>query len=304
MAEFRQNDCGNWQQAFAGDVFNTAVYLKRLSAQTDVAFASVVGIDMFSRALRTYCDSEMLNSRWLKCHQERSCGLYFIQTDSQGERQFSYYRENSAARTLIQMLSDDDWLEFAEQMDWVFVSAISLAILSEENRQGLFQQLQRLQRCGVKLAFDTNYRSSLWECPDIARVWIYKMLAGSDLAFAGAEDMAGVLNHCGMNAKDVARELTPLKIPELVIKAGKEQVLVITPNYHYAFEIEPVDTVVDTTAAGDSFNAGYLAALLDGQPLSERVQWAASLASEVIQHAGAIIPPSAMPTMVLNTSDS
>ncbi|GGD60451.1 ketodeoxygluconokinase [Lacimicrobium alkaliphilum] len=303
MAEFRQNSSGVWQQAFAGDVFNTAVYLKRLSAETGVAFASTTGKDMLSQQLRQYCERVSLDIRWLKSHESRSCGLYFIQTDEQGERQFSYYRERSAARTLVQQFTAADWCAISEQTDWVFYSAITLSILSAEDRKRFIEHLMRLRRQGVKLAFDTNYRASLWESCDSARTWVYCAIDNSDLVFAGTEDMAGILNCPAITAKQLANELAELSVPELVLKAGKEEVGLLVDGDYLTFAVEPVSKVVDTTAAGDSFNAGYLAALLNGQPLSERVQWAKTLAAQVIQYPGAIIPESAMPTMVPNKSD-
>ncbi|HEY0436987.1 MAG TPA: PfkB family carbohydrate kinase, partial [Phenylobacterium sp.] len=53
--------------------------------------------------------------------------------------------------------------------------------------------------------------------------------------------------------------------------------------------------VVDTTGAGDSFNAGYLAARLAGRPAAEAVAQGRALASAVVGHRGAIIPRAAMP---------
>ena len=53
--------------------------------------------------------------------------------------------------------------------------------------------------------------------------------------------------------------------------------------------------VVDTTAAGDSFNAGFMASRFQGQDMKAACGVANRLASEVIQHRGAIIPVEAMP---------
>jgi 2-dehydro-3-deoxygluconokinase len=57
----------------------------------------------------------------------------------------------------------------------------------------------------------------------------------------------------------------------------------------------PVATVTDTTAAGDAFNAGFLAAWLKGHGPEDCCRAANALAGVVIQHRGAIIPASATP---------
>ena len=59
---------------------------------------------------------------------------------------------------------------------------------------------------------------------------------------------------------------------------------------------QPVETVVDSTAAGDSFNAGYLAGRLLDQSPADAARLGHRLASQVIRHRGAVIPAEAMPT--------
>jgi 2-dehydro-3-deoxygluconokinase len=60
---------------------------------------------------------------------------------------------------------------------------------------------------------------------------------------------------------------------------------------------ERAPRVVDTTGAGDSFNAAYLAARLLDRPALEAARWGNRLAAVVVQHPGAIIPREAMPSL-------
>jgi 2-dehydro-3-deoxygluconokinase len=57
--------------------------------------------------------------------------------------------------------------------------------------------------------------------------------------------------------------------------------------------------VVDTTAAGDSFAAAYLAARLAGVDSTAAARAGHQLARTVVQHPGAIIPRAAMPDAIL-----
>jgi 2-dehydro-3-deoxygluconokinase len=56
------------------------------------------------------------------------------------------------------------------------------------------------------------------------------------------------------------------------------------------FPVSPVDGVIDTTAAGDSFNGAYLAALLEGRSPSHAIVQGQHCAGQVIRHRGALLP--------------
>lgn len=56
-----------------------------------------------------------------------------------------------------------------------------------------------------------------------------------------------------------------------------------------AFSVTPVDKIIDTTAAGDSFNGAYIASLLRGLPTDKAIQSAQQCAGKVIRQKGAII---------------
>ena len=65
---------------------------------------------------------------------------------------------------------------------------------------------------------------------------------------------------------------------------------------------EPVTNVVDTTAAGDAFNAGYLAARMLGLDPRQAARTGSALSAVVIRHPGAVIPRAAMPSGLLPES--
>ncbi len=52
----------------------------------------------------------------------------------------------------------------------------------------------------------------------------------------------------------------------------------------------PVEKVIDTTSAGDSFNAGFILGISEGLELGTSCQIGNLLASKVIQYKGAIVP--------------
>ena len=83
---------------------------------------------------------------------------------------------------------------------------------------------------------------------------------------------------------------------EVVLRREDLRIDVLAGETVESFAPEPAIQVVDTTGAGDSFNAGYLSARLGGRSAGEAVAAGRRLASVVVQHPGAIIPRGAMPT--------
>ena len=222
-------------------------------------------------------------------------GMYLIETDEAGERSFYYWRDNAPARRL---LSDSQKAEalFAQLADrnWLCLSGITLAIYDEASRQRLFELLADYRRGGGKVAFDSNYRPKLWPSVEQTRQAYERMYQLTDLALPTIEDEQEVFGDS--DQAGIVERLSGLGVQEIVLKMGENGCLVFSGGERELVASRKV-AVVDTTSAGDSFNAGYLAARLSGKPPTQSAESGHRLASVVIQHKGAIIPGSAMPVV-------
>lgn len=278
-----------YHQNFAGDVYNTAVYLKRASSDLDVQFFSAIGTDLVSDQLVAAVEAEKIGSGLLLRSKTARPGLYMINTDCFGERSFVYWRDNSAAKQVMQLLKAQSAVTLDCQ--WFYFSGISLAILSSADRALLFTLLTELKAQGCRLIFDPNYRPTLWQTNgnDISQcreafTQAYQM---ADIALPGLDDHQVLFG--AKNAQDVLTHLQQLGVAEIVVKNGKEGVLLSADGECHEIAAVPVKKVIDTTAAGDSFNGGYLAARLTGASPVTAANYAAALASFVVQHTGAIV---------------
>lgn len=110
-----------------------------------------------------------------------------------------------------------------------------------------------------------------------------------DLLFAGVEDFA-CLFQCP-SPDLIVQNLAEYKIDEIIVKNGSFDIWYVTQDQHQILPVTPVERVVDTTSAGDSFNGVYLGARLKGRLPDEAIRLAAACAALVIQHSGAIIAP-------------
>ena len=272
----------------AGDTLNTAIYLKRiLGAEAEVSYLTALGDDAYSDRMVAFMEEEGLDTSRIARIGDRLPGIYAINLDAQGERNFAYWRSESAARSMFA----EGALDMASlgEFDVVFLSGITLAILPAEHRDRLAGQCSRLRAMGRTVAFDTNYRPRLWDSVEAARDAFTTMWGATTIALPSRDDEARL--HPGETVGEVFERLARRGVREIALKDGAQGAHLWAdgrelPRGTYL----PAARVVDTTAAGDSFDAGYLAARLQGRPVEEAAQAAHALASRVIGVRGAILP--------------
>ena len=214
-----------------------------------------------------------------------------IQTDDKGERRFYHWRDASAARNLMALPQTAAILAALATYDLVYLSAITLSLYDESGRRGLFDALSRARDNGVRIAFDTNFRARGWPDLDIARSVYQDAFAAADIVLASVDDMSALYPGEGSD-----QLLARIGSGEVVLKLDTPDSVVRFGEIPQRVRAEPVNgPVVDTTAAGDSFAAAYLAARLQGIDPVAAARAGHRLAGIVVCHPGAIIPRGAMP---------
>jgi 2-dehydro-3-deoxygluconokinase len=296
MIEFAQSHDGLFRRGFGGDTLNTALYLARLGA--DVSYVTALGDDTLSEGMLSAWRTEGINTDDVLRLQGRVPGLYMIERDARGERSFLYWRDRAPAREFFDR-ADDAALERLSRFDWLYFSGISLSLYGETGRARLRELLAVARKQGGRVAFDGNYRPRGWSDIAAARRAFNDILPLVDLALPTLEDEQALFGDA-----DVAACLARLKsagIREVVVKRGALGCLIDAEGA--AFDVLPPSVVqpVDTTAAGDSFNAGYLAARSNGASPRDAAGAGHRLAAAVIMSPGAVIPRDAMPPEMSKT---
>jgi 2-dehydro-3-deoxygluconokinase len=274
----------------AGDTFNTAVYLQRLGAQT--AYGTALGHgDPFSLGILARMADEGMSTELVVQADGRAPGLYAIQRDAKGERTFYYWRSESPARDYYELMDLQKLRAALLAAELIYVSAITLAVVREAGRATLMPLLGEAAKAGVAVAFDTNYRARLWPDAAAARAAIEAAIATSRYLSVSEQDIAAF----GGGAPEAFAQSWAARGVEVLLRYEDRRIEVRCGQAVERFAPARAIPAVDTTGAGDSFNAGYLAARLKGRPVREAVDAARRLASVVVQHPGAIIPRAAMP---------
>lgn len=285
MVEMAPTADATFSMGFAGDTLNTAWYLRReLPDDWQVDYLTAVGSDPISDRMVRFLDDSGLDTTHVARIEGRTVGLYLIQLD-RGERSFAYWRETSAAKLLA---SDPARLRRAlADCRVAYFSGITLAILDAGDRANLLRALAGARAAGTLVVFDPNLRPRLWPDGETMRRAVTDAAKGADIVLPSFDDDAAAFGDADPQA--TAQRYGGLGVPLVVVKNGAGEIVVAKDRQTTHWQPPKVAEVIDSTAAGDSFNAAFLAAHLGGETLDQALSAGAALAGHVIGRRGALV---------------
>ena len=287
MIEMSGGEDRQYRLGYAGDTLNTAWYMRALLDDSwSVDYFTGLGEDKYSADIKAFLDSNAIGTSHIRTVPGRRPGLYLIH-QADGDRQFTYWRDTSAAKMLAE---DKDALAKAvENASMVYFSGITLAILAPRARGRLLGAIVRARDNGARIAFDTNLRPALWTSPRVMAGVLTAAASLCDIVLPTHGDEAPLFGDKSID--DTADRYLELGVEEVVVKDGSGEALIATASERVRVAPEPGAKVVDATGAGDSFNGAYLSARLAGKSLQEAAQAAHRVARVVIGQKGALVDP-------------
>ncbi|HUC50363.1 MAG TPA: sugar kinase [Xanthobacteraceae bacterium] len=294
LIELARGSDGRFSPACGGDTFNVAIYLAR--AGLEVGFASAVGDDPYSNSVLALAAAEGVGSDLILRVPGRQPGLSLIENGPAGERITRYWRDGAPAGELFEL---PDWGRIAQRLTaarLVYFSGITLSLYSTSGLGRFLAALEIARQQGVKVAFDGNFRPRAWK-GDLqrTRAIFIETLKRVDIALPAFDDEAVLWGD--PSPESTVERLQAFGIGEIVVKNGPNSALVATgggkDGHHEFVPVPEVLAPIDATAAGDAFNAAYLAARLSGTIPADAADAAHRLAGNVIRHPGSLLPRSA-----------
>lgn len=287
IVELARGGDGRFALASSGDTFNTAIYLAR--AGIGVAFASALGDDPYSDAIVSLAKAEGIATDLIQRVPGRLPALALIDANIKGERRTHYWREAAPAGELFEL---PNWSRTAESLlgaRLIYFSGITLSLYSNVGLGRFLAAVELARGNGAKVAFDGNFRAHAWR-GDLTRTRTVfaEALKRVDIALPAYDDEAVLWGDPSPEA--TVERLQAFGVGEIVVKNGPNSALVATSGERDAVPVPEVVVPVDASAAGDGFNAGYLAARLFGRGPIEAATAAHKLAGQVIRHRGSIVP--------------
>jgi 2-dehydro-3-deoxygluconokinase len=291
LIAFVRGGDGRFALASDGDAFNVAVYLARAGAPC--ALATGLGEDPYSDAIYSLAAAEGVGNDLMLRAGGRLPGVAVVDTDPHGKRRRYFWRDAAPARDLFEL---PDWTRVADSLlkaKMIYFSGITLSLYSNSGIGRFLAVLEVARQQGAKVAFDGNFRPRGWG-GDLSRTRAVFMeaLKRVDIALPAYDDEAVLWGDPSPEA--TVDRLQAFGIAEIVVKNGPNSALVAAGGNRDFVPVPEVVVPVDATAAGDSFNAGYLAARLAGKGPGEAAAAAHRLAGQVIRHPGALMPRAAV----------
>ncbi|MGC1447619.1 MAG: sugar kinase [Xanthobacteraceae bacterium] len=289
LIELARGADGRFSPSCGGDTFNTAIYLAR--AGLNVAFASAIGDDPYSDSVLALATAEGVSPEMILRVSGRQPGLSLIENGPAGERVTRYWRDGAPAAELFEL---PDWVRVAERLTaarLIYFSGITLSLYSALGLGRFLAVLEVARQQGAKVAFDGNFRPRAWK-GDLqrTRTVFIETLKRVDIALPAFDDEAVLWGD--PSPESTVERLQAFGIGEIVVKNGPSSALVAAAGSQEFVPVPEVLVPVDVTAAGDAFNAGYLAARLSGTVPVQAAGAAHRLAGHVIRHPGALLPRS------------
>ncbi len=291
MVEFHAEGGGfgeaqTFRRGFAGDVVNCLISASRLGLKA--ALLSRIGADAFAPAMVRVLSEEGIDLSHAPLVAGAN-GIYFILTDERGEREFLYRRAGSAASRLG---SDDLDRDFVAKARYVLISGIAQAIsASAERLVAAAASMPELKRTGV---YDPNYRPKLWRARggEAAARRAFRQVAPRMAWLLPSYPADLPLFAIGKTrvAAEIAKRLADAYGVSVALKLGQNGALIHTGDASIHVPAAKVDTVVDTTGAGDAWNAAFLAGLARGIEPVAAAEGANAYAAGALRHRGAVPP--------------
>ena len=287
MVEMARGSDSRFTLAVGGDTFNTAVYMARLGA--DVGYVTALGDDPYSDEIAATADSEGVDTAAITRVAGRMPGLYLIETDG-GERSFWYWRDHAPARDLFELPDAETTIARLERADWIYFSGITLSLYSPAALDVFAAALTAAKAAGATVVMDSNYRPRGWRGDtERARATFQRFWSLADIALPTFDDEQDLWGE-DRPAATIAR-LSGLGVGEICIKHGSDGATIWAEDTGTVAVACPEQlSPLDTTAAGDSFNAAYVCARIAGAAPDAAAVAGHRLAAIVISHRGALAP--------------
>lgn len=249
-----------YKQNPGGAPANVAVMASKLGVSS--GFIGKMGLDMFGKYLRDTLAAEGVDTKGVILDKDFSTTLAFVRKSSDGERDFVFYRKNSADLNLsysevnLKLIDSCRLLHFG-----------ALLLTSEPSKSAVINTVEYAKQQGKIISYDPNWRERLWESKEAAVKAMRSVLMYVDVIKVSEAELQ-IITDCANLLPAIAKLLGD-GVKVLCITQGAKGCIIATKHGIERLPTFKVETV-DTLGAGDSFFGAFLSRLvLSGKSMDE-----------------------------------
>jgi sugar/nucleoside kinase (ribokinase family) len=257
-----------------------------------------VGRDGYGRFAHHSLRVEGVDTSFIVTSEEAFTSVVLALVDRQGERTLLGWPRRGAAHT--QLLAGQVEAEVITGMAWLHTTGMCL--VESPVREAILHGMALAQTAGIPVSFDLNLRLGLEDgrLPGEFEQTLRQAIALANYVFGSADDELAYLAPAA-SAAESARQLAGDR-RTVIARLGAAGVVAVSAQQVISMPAFPAK-VVDTVGAGDAFNAGFIAAQLQGQGLTSALRWGNTVAALKIGRPGARgVPYRAEVEVFLNTA--
>lgn len=276
-------DLESFQKCAGGAPANFAVGIAKLGL--DSGFIGKVGNDPFGKYLKDILEKSHVNTNHIIfAKDEERTSLAFVFFDEQLDRDFFFYRNNAAD---INLETEEIKKDYFQRVKFLHFGSVSLT--HEPIRNSTFKAIEYARNNGAKISFDPNVRTNIWKNEKSLREFLEKALLKTDIFLPSISELRFIFDDQTSEEQDLVNDLFQMYPLEVVaVKKGAEGCLLKKRMGFFSkipsFEVN----VIDTTGAGDGFNAGFIFGLFKNFSLEEAGLIGNAVGALVVQKKGAM----------------
>jgi 2-dehydro-3-deoxygluconokinase len=273
MIRFSPSGFRRLEQATSLDVFvggaelNTAVALARLGRSA--AWVTRLTGNPLGKLIANRAREAGVSTDHVLWTAEDRVGLYFLEFGAAPRASGVHYDRKNAAIASIKP-GMVDWATVFSGARWFHVTGITPA-LSASAAETTREALQAARRAGVKTSIDLNYRVKLWSTAEAGK-WMRQFMEACNVLITTEEDVERLFQISASTYEEVAKRLLdtfPLEVAAITLRENplvwKNKWTAIACHGNTIHRTRTYDVeIVDRLGAGDSFAAGLIDGLLDG----------------------------------------
>jgi len=261
------------RMSFGGDALNEAVVLSRMGRKIELL--TKTGNDEAGQRILDYIKANGIDTNKVTVEDNLVTGINIVLIDDKGERHFLTNPQGS-----LRKLALEDVLPHVDEMADIvsFASIFVSPLLDIDAMEQLFRRIK--SKHGTILTADMTKAKNGERLDDLK-----KILGYVDYIFPNHEEIAMLTGESDPYVN--AKLLVDAGVKCAVVKNGTNGCIIQTKENLYEIPAYLVETVVDTTGAGDCFAAGFLYALSEGMSVEDCGRFACATASCTIEHVGA-----------------